>query len=407
MTTTTPPSAATRPCLVARTRPVDAPRELLDHLGSGGFAWFAGDVALVTDGVAALVTAAEAEAVLGTIEHVGERPHAAAGAIAVGALPFSGAGHLTVPARVTGCTPDGRAWVTEIAPQGVVLPPPTSQHRAAPAGPAARFALEEHPDADGWTANVTAALDLVERGELAKVVLARELVVEADAPFDVAAVLAWLRDAQPGCTVYADGGFVGATPELLVARHGHDVVSRPMAGSVPRAEGAADDAAVARLLASPKEDVEHRLLVDAVRRTLAEAGGEVEVTEPEAVRFASVTHLATTVTARLDDPTVTALDLALALHPTPAVGGEPQATALAVIARLEGFDRGRYGGPVGWVSAGGDGEFAVALRCADLDGSRARLLAGAGIVAGSDPASEWAETQAKLEPMRRALVGPR
>lgn len=407
MTTTTPPSAATRPCLVARTRLVDAPRNLLDHLGAGGFAWFAGDVALVTDGVAALVTPAEAEAVLGAIEHVGERPHAAAGAIAVGALPFSGVGHLTVPARVAGCTPDGRAWVTEIAPPGVVLPAPTSAHRAAPTGPAARFTVEERPDADGWSANVTAALDLVERGELAKVVLARELVVEADAPFDVGAVLARLLDAQPGCMVYADGGFVGATPELLVARHGRDVVSRPMAGSVPRAEGAEDDAAVARLLASPKEDVEHRLLVDAVRRTLAEAGADVEVTEPEAVRFPSVTHLATTVTAHLDDPSATALGLALALHPTPAVGGEPQARALDVIARLEGFDRGRYGGPVGWVSAGGDGEFAVALRCADLDGSRARLLAGAGIVAGSDPASEWAETQAKLEPMRRALVGPR
>lgn len=407
MTTTTPPSAATRPCLVARTQVVDAPRELLDRLGTGGFAWFAGDVALVTDGVAALVAPAEAEAALHAIEHVGGRPHPAAGAIAVGALPFSGGGHLTVPARVAGCTPDGRAWLTEIAPPGAVLPASTSPHRVVPATPASRFTVAERPDADGWKANVTAALELVELGELAKVVLARELIVEADAPFDVAAVLAWLRDAQPGCTVYADGGFVGATPELLVARNGRDVVSRPMAGSVPRAEGAEDDAAVARLLASPKEDVEHRLLVDAVRRTLVEAGSEVAVTEPEAVRFASVAHLATTVTARLDDPSVTALDLALALHPTPAVGGEPQARALDVIARLEGFDRGRYGGPVGWVSARGDGEFAVALRCAELEGSRARLLAGAGIVAGSDPASEWAETQAKLEPMRRALIGPR
>src|SRR5207245_8396026 len=105
-------------------------------------------------------------------------------------------------------------------------------------------------------------------------------------------------------------------------------------------------------------------------------------------------------------PAPSALDLARLLHPTPAVGGTPRAAAVHTIAELEGFDRGRYAGPVGWLDARGDGEWAIALRCADLDGARARLVAGAGIVEGSDPAAEWAETQVKLEPMLRALVRP-
>jgi len=179
------------------------------------------------------------------------------------------------------------------------------------------------------------------------------------------------------------------------------------AGTTPRHEDPeADERAVARLLASSKDDLEHRLVVDWVREVLAPRTQRLDIGAPTAERFSSVTHLTTTICGALDDARLSALDLALALHPTPAVGGSPAAAALAAIGRLEPFDRGCYGGPVGWVDATGDGEFAVALRCADIEGSRARLLAGAGIVAGSDPDLEWSETQAKLEPMLRCLVRP-
>jgi menaquinone-specific isochorismate synthase len=127
---------------------------------------------------------------------------------------------------------------------------------------------------------------------------------------------------------------------------------------------------------------------------------------PEVAVFGPVAHLATPIRGRLSTPAPSALELARLLHPTPAVGGTPRRAALDAIRELEGFDRGRYAGPVGWVDARGDGEWAIALRGAELDGARARLVAGAGIVAGSDPDAEWAETQAKLEPMLRALVRP-
>ena len=179
-----------------------------------------------------------------------------------------------------------------------------------------------------------------------------------------------------------------------------------MAGTVARGARPDDDAAaVAALDASPKQRAEHRIVVDAVVSGLERHCDEVVAGEPEAVRYTAVTHLATRIRGQIRDGS-SALDLALDLHPTPAVGGTPTDAARKAIAELEPFDRGHYAAPVGWVDAHGDGEFAVALRCAELRGSHARLLAGAGIVAGSDPDDEWAETQAKLEPMLRALVRP-
>ena len=272
---------------------------------------------------------------------------------------------------------------------------------------ARRFTVEARQGLDEWDAMVTSALALVETHELEKVVLAREVFVEADAPFEPATIIERLRATQPGCIVYAAAGFVGATPEVLVRRTGRDVVSQPMAGTVPRAASPEEDRrSIARLESSVKESREHRLVVDAVAGELARWCDDVVVGDPEPVRLTSVTHLTTRVSGTLRHRDASALDLALALHPTPAVNGSPRAAAFAAIDRLEPFDRATYGGPVGWVDARGDGEFAVAIRGATLDGHRARLLAGAGIVAGSDPDAEWAETQAKLEPMLRALVRP-
>jgi menaquinone-specific isochorismate synthase len=241
---------------------------------------------------------------------------------------------------------------------------------------------------------------------LAKVVLAREVVVEAGTPFDRRRVLDHLRTTHPSSFIYAAGGFVGASPELLVRRRGGRVVSRPMAGTAPRGiTSADDDRLAAALAASAKEAEEHALVVEAVRAALEPVCREVMAgAGPELVRLSTLTHLATTVAGHLAEPAPPALALAGLLHPTPAVGGIPRADALAAIAELEGFDRGLYAGPVGWVDSRGDGDWAVALRCADLAGSRARLVAGAGIVADSDPDAEWAETEAKLGPMLGALA---
>ena len=253
-----------------------------------------------------------------------------------------------------------------------------------------------------------AALEAIRDGRLDKVVLAREAAVEAEGPWSRAEVLRRLRRRPGGATyLYACDGFVGASPELLVRRRGRVAVSRPMAGTVPRGDSAAAEAdGLARLTGSPKEAVEHRLVVDAVADGLAKVADRVQVGRPEVVRLATVAHLATEITADLTGPLPTALELAGLLHPTPAVGGSPRDAALAAIAALEPFDRGCYAGPVGWVDHAGDGEWAVALRCATLDGRRAHLLAGAGIVPGSDPDAEWAETEYKLRAVLEVLLSP-
>src|SRR4029453_6674249 len=225
--------------------------------------------------------------------------------------------------------------------------------------------------------------------------------------------------------LYASGGFVGASPELLVRRRGRGAPSRPTAGAGPRGGGAAEAGGLARLTRSPKEGVEHRLVVDAVAEGLAKVADRVEVGRPEGVRLATVAHLATEITADLTGPLPTALELAGLLHPTPALGrsppgaapapappparparGPPGPAARPASAALEPFDRGCYAGPIGWVDHTGDGEWAVALRGATLDGRRAHLLAGAGIVPGSDPDAEWVETEHKLRAMLEVLLTP-
>ena len=389
--------------LVARTRAVDRSGDLLDAFSPDGFAWLTDGSGFVASGVAARVRAGDVDRVLAGVEVDDPVARAGTGAIAVSALPFRGAaaGELMIPAFVTGVDADGRAWRTEI---GSTSPSPTSATT-----PPARFSVEGRVSRAEWASQVHAILDAVAAGDLAKAVLAREVVVHADAPFDSRVLIDRLRATQGGCVVFAADGLVGATPELLVRRQGASVTSRPMAGTIPRgATDAGDSAAEASLAASVKDGLEHRLVVDAVVDGLRAGGVDVAtVRGPDVARLATVSHLATTITGTVELRSArSALELALRLHPTPAVGGAPQDFALAVLEDLETFDRGRYAGPVGWVDAHGDGEWAVALRCAELEGGTARLVAGAGVVAGSDPDAEWAETQAKLEPMLRVLVQP-
>ncbi len=363
--------------------------DLLDHLGADGAAWLDAGHGFVTSGSAALVAPADAVAALAAIEHDHDTPlPASIGPKAVGALPFAGGGHLVIPARIVARDPGGRIWRTTIdgVPAGL----------GAPAGPPGGgvAGARSLTDFATWTASVHEILDLIAAGEVEKVVLAREIVVSARDRFDRRSVLDALRRTQPGCVVYADRGFAGASPELLVRRSGSHVRCRPMAGTAPTADG---------LLGSEKNEREHRLVVDAVLDALSRTCEDARAHGPAPVAFADVTHLATTIEAQLRASDVSAVDLALALHPTPAVAGTPRAAALAAITRLEPTPRGLYAGPCGWVDANGDGEFVVALRGAQIEGARARLHAGAGIVAGSDPRAEWDETQAKLEPMLRAL----
>ena len=389
--------------LVARTREVEPPGELLDSLSPDGFAWLTDGSGFVTSGIAVRVRAGDVDRVLAGIENDNPMSRPGTGPIAVSSLPFRDAakGELVIPSSVTGLDADGRAWRTEIGPTSPFAP------SAAPAP--TRFSVEGRVSRTEWASQVHTILEAIAGGELAKAVLAREVVVHADALFDARVVVDRLRATQGGCVVFAAGGNVGATPELLVRRRGAAVVSRPMAGTIPRAAtDAGDSAAEAALAASVKDGLEHRLVVDAVVDGLRGSGVDItSVRGPDVARLATVSHLATTIAGTVEPRSArSALELALRLHPTPAVAGAPCDAALAVLEDLETFDRGRYAGPVGWVDAHGDGEWAVALRCAELHGSTARLVAGAGIVAGSDPDAEWAETQAKLEPMLRVLVQP-
>jgi isochorismate synthase len=259
---------------------------------------------------------------------------------------------------------------------------------------------------DRWQASLLAARDRLRAGAGRKVVLAREVVVTADRPLSRAAVAHRLRATYPGCTRFAVEGFVGATPELLVARAGDMVRAQPMAGTAPRSADPTTDARLAAgLLSSAKDQVEHRYTIDMVHDTLLPYCSYLdEEAEPSVVAMANVQHLATQVEGRLSAPAASVVELMAALHPTPAVAGVPRAGALSLIGTHEPFDRGRYAGPVGWVDADGNGEWVVGIRSAELSGTTARVFAGVGVVADSDPDAELAETRAKLQALLTALV---
>jgi menaquinone-specific isochorismate synthase len=244
-------------------------------------------------------------------------------------------------------------------------------------------------------------------------VLARDLIVAADEPLDPRRLLRRLAARFPDCWTFAVDGLLGATPELLLRRTGRELSARVLAGTVPRGAGADDDRLAAALLGSAKDRAEHELAVDSLVSALQPYCTSLTApVEPELLTLANVRHLATDVTgtqARTGPRSRAGLlELIGAVHPTAAVGGTPTAEAVAVIGQLEAMDRGRYAGPVGWLDANGDGEFGLALRCAEIspaDPCTARLFAGCGIVAGSDPAAELAETQAKFAAFQAALEG--
>jgi menaquinone-specific isochorismate synthase len=306
---------------------------------------------------------------------------------------------LVVPEVVLGRA-DGHTWLTTVdQPPRLASPEPVRPTRGL------RYAHGELPVTD-FRAAVAAAVARIDAGVLDKVVLAHDLLAVAEDDIDVRAVLAGLAAGNPDCWTFAVAGLVGATPELLVSRSGDRVFSRVLAGTTARGgNAAADSARVDALLHSAKDLAEHRFALESLVASLAPHVRDLVVPrEPHALELSNVTHLATDITATIEDGS-DVLDLLAAVHPTAAVGGSPSGVALEVLAELEPMNRGRYTGPVGWVDARGDGEWGIALRCGQLDGPTARLFAGGGIVAGSDPDSEVLEAQAKLLPMREALEG--
>ena len=257
---------------------------------------------------------------------------------------------------------------------------------------------------------VTRAVERIRAGELEKIVLAREVQVTGPAAHDPGAVFGALRDGFSSCLVYAVGRgvetFVGASPELLVRREGHRASTVALAGSIRRsADPAIDDHLGEALVHSDKDRRENAIV--ARRIAVGLAAYSVWVTaapEPVLIRVANIQHLAIPIRAQLARP-VGVVELAGALHPTPAVGGEPLPVADRLIPALEGLDRGWYAGPIGWTDLTGDGEFCVALRGAVLRGASASCFVGCGIVLGSDPAAELAESEVKLGTMLPLLSG--
>lgn len=304
---------------------------------------------------------------------------------------------LVVPAVVLGRA-GGQTWLTTVGD-----PPRLASPDSVRPVEGLRYSRGDVGVTDHRAA-VAAAVARIDAGDLDKVVLAHDLLAVADADIDARALLAALAAANPDCWTFAVEGLVGATPEMLIRRSGDRVESHVLAGTTGRGGDAVENERRVRALSdSVKDREEHRFAVESLVDSLAGHVGDLRVTpDPAPLELAHVIHLATSVTANVSDDSHL-FDLLGALHPSAAIGGTPTDAALALINEIEGINRGRYTGPVGWLDARGDGEWGIALRCAQLDGPTARLFAGGGIVAGSDPDDEVLEAAAKLIPMRAAL----
>ena len=298
-----------------------------------------------------------------------------------------------------------------LAPGGTTSPwdPPGSGGSIPPNPPGGIRWQDGSLPGPRWERAVAEAVAAIKAGGLRKVVLARDVFATADEPIDARVLLRRLADRYPDCFTFACDGMIGATPELLVRRAGDQVSALVLGGTLPRgADPAQDEALGEELLASAKNNEEHAYAVDSIREALGPLCEILDVEpRPSLLKYPNLQHLGTQVRGTLADVKTqrSALGLAAAVHPPAAVCGTPASVALELIRDLEHMDRERYAGPVGWVDADGNGEWGIALRCGQLSGRTARLFAGCGIVAGSEPAAELAETLVKLQPMRGALEG--
>ncbi|HZR53772.1 MAG TPA: isochorismate synthase [Streptosporangiaceae bacterium] len=338
------------------------------------------------------------------------------GPVAFGAFTFdasSDGSALIVPRTLLGRDGHGQAWLTTVTEPG-----------AGPVEDARELVPERAPGRIRWhdgslpapqweqaVARAVAAIKAEVRGDgaaapLRKIVLAQDLYAADDHPIDARVLLSRLASRYPDCHTFACDGLVGATPELLIRRDGREVSSLVLAGTTPRGGTAEEDEALgAELLADAKNNEEHVYAVTSMRETLGPLCESLDVAAaPTLLKLPNLQHLGTSVVGALAEDK-SALALAAAVHPTAAVCGTPTGAAMELIRELEQMDRERYAGPVGWVDADGNGEWGIALRCAQLNGRSARLFAGCGIVAGSQPSAELAEAQVKFRPMRTALEG--
>jgi isochorismate synthase len=264
--------------------------------------------------------------------------------------------------------------------------------------------IESHPHVDQWAQSVSDAVKAIRAGEVEKVVLARSVTVDSSEPVPILRVFRELVRSYPQCYNFAwksfGSVFMGASPELMVRVDGDRFRSNPLAGSAGRGEGEIEDASIGEaLLASNKNQEEHRLVVDDMRDRLIDLIEDIDApVSPSLKKMATVQHLSTEITGSVR-PGVGILDLVGSLHPTPAVGGVPRGDAVAYIDQAEQMERGWYTGGVGWVTPEGEGAIAIALRCGLINMATTRLFAGAGIVADSDPAAEVLETRLKLRPL--------
>jgi len=412
-TVTTPAATAASPGLTVRTTELDDDDPLLSLLpAEHAVTWLRRDEGLVGWGVAAEIrttgttrfsdadkwwaeTVARAD-VHDTVNEPGS------GLVCFGSFAFAddpGDSVLTVPQVVVGRRA-GRTWLTlvddaaydrssdeTLSPEDVVF-------------------SDGAMDGEHWMAVVAEAVRRITVGALGKVVLARDLIATAAGRIDVRWPLNRLAATYPMCWTFHVDGLFGATPEMLVRRERGLVTSRVLAGTIRRTGDDIRDLALAATLArSSKDHEEHEYAVRSVADALEPHCSSMTVPEtPFVLHLPNVMHLASDVAGVVHDAaTVTSLQLAASLHPSAAVGGTPTSEAVALISEIEGMDRGRYAGPVGWMDTSGDGEWGIALRSAEIAGNTVRLFAGCGIVADSDPEAELAETQAKFVPVRDSL----
>ena len=392
----------------AVTRRLDSPIDLNRFAASDGVLFARDNAGFAGRGVAARVPADHARDFLASLDVRDELGRPGSGPVLFGAVPFDGnrPHEFVLPLVTVARDESGDSWVTTIDEAQFES---FAQETTAPV-PSLRPSFHVRPGVaiEHYLAAVSAARDAIARGELAKVVIARDVIVESDDPIDIAALTTRLRQSFGSSYRYLIDGLVGASPELLIERRGNLVSSHPLAGTTPRTGDPSTDERLAReLLASTKNQVEHRVVIDMVHDTLLPHCSYLDWEEhPSVVPVANVQHLGTLMSGRLSEPFLHVLDAVHLLSPTPALGGSPREAALDLIARCEGMDRGRYGGAVGWFDRNGNGTFAVTIRCAELDARRrvARLFAGGGIVAESEPLAELAETQAKLQAMLAAII---
>ncbi|MCW2795337.1 MAG: isochorismate synthase [Nocardioides sp.] len=328
------------------------------------------------------------------------------GLVSFGSFAFAdepGGSVLVVPEILVGRRGD-RAWVTTVGRGAIATP---SVGRADDPTPPGQVSFADGAlDSERWMSVVADAVARINAGDLEKVVLARDLIATAAAPIDVRWPLRRLAETYPMCWTFHVDGLFGATPEMLVRRERGLVTSRVLAGTIRRTGDDDRDLALAATLARSSKDLEeHEYAVRSVADALEPHCSSMNVPEaPFVLHLPNVMHLATDVAGVVHDAaTVSSLELAEALHPSAAVGGTPTAIATELIHEIEGMERGRYAGPVGWMDAAGDGEWGIALRSAEIRGATVRLFAGCGIVADSDPEAELAEAQAKFVPVRDAL----